>query len=414
MIITLKGADFSKNNIGPLSSWLISREIGDGARYSGPAYVVKGLSYNASVVIGAGYRLSAEGIKVYMGDVELENVVTFSEDNKTLIISIAEVTGNIFVKVATESAAAYYTITYKYVDVNGNSLMEDDVERVLGGTERYFSIENAPAVEWYEIESVSPTSVVINSDITVIYTYNDVRTNNIMPIARYFINPYLKEGLLTTGSAAHRSGLFYLPTDSTVTFDTDYAATRTDFTFLAKYTSGNCDEVEQIILQTPSAKEYTNTFELEQGYYGVCWTYGAANANPTEEEMIITTPAISHVETTDIEATAEFVESKYLDATTGAIKNGSTNYAIVKFHLDKQYNGGINLYNNKASTRFSNLVKFTDDTYSTVEKVIVGPAAKALFGRCFTDLETGYYAMMIENSSGPSLDQCAISGYEYY
>lgn len=171
MIITLKGADFSKNNIGPLSSWLVSREIGDGARYSGPAYVVKGLSYNASVVIGAGYRLGAEGVKVYMGDVELENVVTFSEDRKTLTISIPQATGNIFVKVATESTAVYYTITYRYVDLEGNLLKEEETEKVLEGTERYFATENAPRFEDYIINAVNPTNIVVENDVVVTYTY---------------------------------------------------------------------------------------------------------------------------------------------------------------------------------------------------------------------------------------------------
>ena len=312
-----------------------------------------------------------------------------------------------------------YTITYKYM-CGSTSIKAATTEVVNAGVTKTFSTSNAPAINGYTVSSVSPTSATIDKNTTVTYNYtaNAVQppvsgNNNIMPIARYFVNSYLKNGLLTTGSAAHRAALFYLPTTSIVTFDTDYAATRNDFTFLAKYTSGNCDEVEQIILQTPSAKEFTTTFELQQGYYGVCWTYGSINANPTEDEMIITTPTISSVVTTDIKATADFVSTKYLDATTGAIKTGSANYALIKFHLDKQYNGGINLYNTKASTRFSNLVKFTDNTYSTVEKVIIGPAKAALLGCCLTDLETGYYATMIENSNGPDLSQCAISGYEY-
>jgi hypothetical protein len=42
MIITLKGADFSKSNIGTLSSWRITRSLGSGATYEGATSVDKG------------------------------------------------------------------------------------------------------------------------------------------------------------------------------------------------------------------------------------------------------------------------------------------------------------------------------------------------------------------------------------
>ncbi len=196
MIITLKGADFSNNNIGPLSSWLISREIGDGARYSGPVYVTKGLAYSASVVIGSGYRLGAEGIKVYMGDIELENVVTFSDDNKTLIISIPEATGNIFIKVATESTAIYYTITYNYMDEDGNVLTAPETEKVLGGTEMVFDLANTPAIYGYAVSSVSPTSATIDKDTTVTYYYT--ATNLMATNARLDANTTFTSGTAST------------------------------------------------------------------------------------------------------------------------------------------------------------------------------------------------------------------------
>lgn len=101
MIITLKGADFSNNNIGPLSSWLISREIGDGARYSGPIYVPKGGTFSATIVLAEGYSVVLAESKVLMGEAELDNVFTLSEDGKNLSINIDEVTGNIFIKIPT-------------------------------------------------------------------------------------------------------------------------------------------------------------------------------------------------------------------------------------------------------------------------------------------------------------------------
>lgn len=433
MYFILASADFRANNIGTLDQWTITRNLGTGLTYSGPSAINKNTALNATITLNSTYTVTS--VKVTMGGTDITSNSNYwkgpSNNTYTLSIPAGSVTGNISIAMQTsggssgggdepETPGDTYTITYKYMS-GSTSIKSQTTEQVTAGTTKTFSTSDSRAqISGYTCTSVSPSGQqTINNNITVTYNYTantgepSVSGNNIMPIARYFINPYLKEGLITNGSPAHRIGLFYLPTNSNVTFNTDYAATRADFTFLAKYTSGDCDQVEQIILQTPSAKEFTTTFELQQGYYGVCWTYGAVNANPTEDEMIITTPAISSVEVTDIEATAEWAETKYLDATTGAIKNGSANYAVIKFHLDKQYNGGINLYNTKASTRFSNLVKFTDNTYSTVEKVIIGPASKTLLGRCLTDLETGYYATMIENSNGPSLDQCAISGYKY-
>lgn len=113
MIITLKGADFSNNNIGPLSSWLISREIGDGARYSGPTYVSKGGVFSATITLAEGYRVVLEEVKILMGEVELDDVFTLSEDGKNLTININEVTGNIFIKIPTSTieGTSNYTLT---------------------------------------------------------------------------------------------------------------------------------------------------------------------------------------------------------------------------------------------------------------------------------------------------------------
>lgn len=99
MIITLKGADFSKNNIGPLSSWLISREIGNGARYSGPTYVSKGGAFSATVVLAEGYTLDSAGVTVIMGGTAVTSGVTVN--GNTITINIASVTGNVKITVPT-------------------------------------------------------------------------------------------------------------------------------------------------------------------------------------------------------------------------------------------------------------------------------------------------------------------------
>ena len=98
MIITLKGADFSASNIGTLSTWRITRSLGSGATYEGVTSVDKGASFNATITIAEGYEIGTAGVTVTMGG----NIVSAATVNGNIItISIAEVTGNIVIKVPT-------------------------------------------------------------------------------------------------------------------------------------------------------------------------------------------------------------------------------------------------------------------------------------------------------------------------
>ena len=98
MIITLLGADFSASNIGTLSSWRITRSLGTGAAYDGPTSVDKGASFTATVTIAEGYELGTAGVTVTMGG----NTVSATTVNGNVItIAIAEVTGNVVIKVPT-------------------------------------------------------------------------------------------------------------------------------------------------------------------------------------------------------------------------------------------------------------------------------------------------------------------------
>ena len=58
MIITLIGADFSLNNIGTLSTWTISRVLGDGATYDGVSYIDKNAALSADSGAAGRYLLS--------------------------------------------------------------------------------------------------------------------------------------------------------------------------------------------------------------------------------------------------------------------------------------------------------------------------------------------------------------------
>lgn len=100
MIITLTGADFSQKNINAyLTSWSISRVLGTGANYNGPATVEKGAALSATVVLDEGYELGSAGVTVTVGSETLSGVATVN--GNTITISISSVTGNVVIKVPT-------------------------------------------------------------------------------------------------------------------------------------------------------------------------------------------------------------------------------------------------------------------------------------------------------------------------
>lgn len=103
MIITLKGADFSSNNIGTLSTWSVSKSLGTGATYSGPTSVDKGASLSATVTIATGYELGSAGVTVTMGGVS-GSYATVS--GNTITIKISSVTGNVVIKVPTKNTSS--------------------------------------------------------------------------------------------------------------------------------------------------------------------------------------------------------------------------------------------------------------------------------------------------------------------
>lgn len=95
MIITIKGADFSSANIGTLSTYIISKSIGSGATFDIPNFVDKNSSATWTITLNEGYTFGT--YSVTMGGVEVTPTVV---DN-VMTISIAEVTGNVRIVVAT-------------------------------------------------------------------------------------------------------------------------------------------------------------------------------------------------------------------------------------------------------------------------------------------------------------------------
>lgn len=95
MIITIKGADFSSANIGTLSTYIISKSIGSGASFDIPNFVDKNSSVNWVITLDEGYTFGT--YSVTMGS----TTITPTVSGNVMTISIAEVTGNVRIVVAT-------------------------------------------------------------------------------------------------------------------------------------------------------------------------------------------------------------------------------------------------------------------------------------------------------------------------
>ena len=142
MIITLTGADFSKSNIGILTRWKISTNLGQGAKYNGPTAVEKGEMLSASITVLNNYILQADRFLITMGGVSITELCTI-EDNK-IDINVSSVTGDIYIQVVT---LPVYTLTietvpdFATISINGEERNSTDTlyicENVLLGNWLY-------------------------------------------------------------------------------------------------------------------------------------------------------------------------------------------------------------------------------------------------------------------------------------
>ena len=170
MIITLIGANFKDSNIGTLSTWSISRVLGDGATYSGDTYVDKNAALNATVTIAEGYELGSAGVTVTMGGETQSGVATVSEDGKTITITIGSVTGNVVIKVPTKNVntgeedggeVETPTVTTWYVDHRNNASSFSSSVNIAG--RGWCHVPATPAYEAYVGKPVNAIGFFTNS-----------------------------------------------------------------------------------------------------------------------------------------------------------------------------------------------------------------------------------------------------------
>ena len=76
-----------------------------------------------------------------------------------------------------------FTVTYQYVDSDGERIKNDTTEPVNAGEELSFTITDSRAIiDKYTCISVSPTSAIINEDTIVTYTYTANNEENIVVV----------------------------------------------------------------------------------------------------------------------------------------------------------------------------------------------------------------------------------------
>lgn len=177
MIITIKGSAvdiFKDSNIGTLSTWTISRVLGDGATYNGVTYVDKNAALNATVTIAEGYELGTAGVTVTMGGSPVTSGVTV--DGNTITISIPSVTGSVVIKVPTKNSSTGEegdgevvepdTPTSNYTLIHGN--------KYASGHE-----ENTARASISPLTIIVPKGVTITNKSTIKWAYyTGVNTNN--------------------------------------------------------------------------------------------------------------------------------------------------------------------------------------------------------------------------------------------
>lgn len=103
MILYVKNANFSGNNIGKLDTFFVYKKIGGGTTHDIPNTVVNGGVYSWSITVTDGYIFNVDDINITMGDAAVE--YTVSDDAKTININIANANGGISINVPTMEEA---------------------------------------------------------------------------------------------------------------------------------------------------------------------------------------------------------------------------------------------------------------------------------------------------------------------
>lgn len=190
---------------------------------------------------------------------------------------------------------------------------------------------------------------------------------------------------------------------------------------LWKYSDSDYVSPEKEIVGSTGTTPYNQILTLKEGYYAFCWNDNNNNGFSFGKAFITDSMSISaliddKVEngTKDIKNSLTNVENmsfkpsivsefdksdiivgKYLNPTNKTISDAIKSYKLVKLHLlAKKY--WLYIKNEVGSQGI--LWKFTDETFSSVEREIIGPTPSRTISKILT-LDEGYYAFCWNDGS---------------
>ena len=159
---------------------------------------------------------------------------------------------------------------------------------------------------------------------------------------------------------------------------------------------------------------------LEPGWYTVSWNntkyYGTSTPKATDpDECLVEYQGYYTVEERTLLPQTAISTSRYIS--DGLITSGSKDYRVGCFYVEADSEVTINT--SYAITRtdlpFCFLVKYTDNTYSTYEKIIVQTPSSSGINQAFY-LESGFYAVSWNNPGASEIvneDECTVKIKEY-
>lgn len=88
-----------------------------------------------------------------------------------------------------EDTTVFYTLTYNYVDTNGNQIQPPVEVKTTAGTQFTFNTGSAESIDGYTIKSVSPSgTLTITKDTTITFTYEPIANVNYYTVTYAYVD----------------------------------------------------------------------------------------------------------------------------------------------------------------------------------------------------------------------------------